>query len=433
MDTVANATAGLRRLSHNHAQLLERAGAFAGLPDGVSRYDLLHQLKRAAPQLGFPTRLVSLMEYLVQVTSECDWQGYEAPVAWPSNYQLMARFGISRTAVKDWVRLAQRAGLVLMRDSENGKRYGQRDKKTGLLLSAYGFDLSPMASRYEEFVALGDALELQHRQRRQLRRSVTADRREVRRLAADAIETGLGGYDWDAALVGARHTDTRDYDLAHLQALADRVREARQAVEKAWLQAKANQQAPQKVEESDPTGADERPHILPTTERKIEISRTYEAFREDVAPGVDNSGDDALDAVVQRSSERIRVELVIDALPELTTFMSREGEGAGWRDVHAAAMRARHVLKIHPRLWTQAVQALGIDNASAAMGYTLANHLDGRLHGTPGGYFHGLVERARSGQLHLRDSLWGKLGRPKCAAAKEAYVARRSGGRQLSP
>jgi hypothetical protein len=40
-----------------------------------------------------------------------------------------------------------------MRDSPNGKRYGKRDPK-GRIVEAYGFDLSPIAARYTEFVRL---------------------------------------------------------------------------------------------------------------------------------------------------------------------------------------------------------------------------------------------------------------------------------------
>jgi replication initiation protein RepC len=40
------------------------------------------------------------------------------------------------------------AGLITMRDSPNGKRYGRRDPK-GQIIEAYGFDLarSPRATR----------------------------------------------------------------------------------------------------------------------------------------------------------------------------------------------------------------------------------------------------------------------------------------------
>jgi replication initiation protein RepC len=41
-----------------------------------------------------------------------------------------------------------------MRDNEQGKRYGRRDPETKRIIEAFGFDLSPLARRYHEFVRI---------------------------------------------------------------------------------------------------------------------------------------------------------------------------------------------------------------------------------------------------------------------------------------
>jgi hypothetical protein len=43
------------------------------------------------------------------------------------------------------------AGIFVIRDNEQGKRYGRRGPD-GRIIEAYGFDLSPLAQRYDEFV-----------------------------------------------------------------------------------------------------------------------------------------------------------------------------------------------------------------------------------------------------------------------------------------
>ena len=57
--------------------------------------------------------------------------------------------GLSPTQVKGINRALIEAGLITMKDSPNGKRYGRRDRQ-GRITEAYGFDLSPMAARHAD-------------------------------------------------------------------------------------------------------------------------------------------------------------------------------------------------------------------------------------------------------------------------------------------
>ena len=43
------------------------------------------------------------------------------------------------------------AGIFVMRDDPQGRRYGHRDEKTGRITKAFGFDLSLLAERHGEF------------------------------------------------------------------------------------------------------------------------------------------------------------------------------------------------------------------------------------------------------------------------------------------
>ena len=51
----------------------------------------------------------------------------------------------SRTAVQSLIRAAVRAGLVHMKDSGNGKRYGYRGDR-GEIIEAFGFDRAGTSS-----------------------------------------------------------------------------------------------------------------------------------------------------------------------------------------------------------------------------------------------------------------------------------------------
>jgi replication initiation protein RepC len=89
----------------------------------------------------------------VKKTQPQDWEEGSRPIAWPSAREQEEFLGLSDSQVKHLNRILFEAGVFVMRDNEQGKRYGRRgpDKK---ILEAFGFDLSPLAQRYDEFVRI---------------------------------------------------------------------------------------------------------------------------------------------------------------------------------------------------------------------------------------------------------------------------------------
>lgn len=127
MQTVHDGTGDVRRLADAQWAAARLAQAYVGLPEGVSKAMLLDRFERAAPRLGIGDGLVRLIRALVRVTQEQDWTGgVHRPIAWPSNDMLGEELQRSRTVIQGLIRAAVKAGLVHMKDSGNGKRYGYR-------------------------------------------------------------------------------------------------------------------------------------------------------------------------------------------------------------------------------------------------------------------------------------------------------------------
>jgi replication initiation protein RepC len=74
------------------------------------------------------------------------------PIAWPSARHQAEFLGLSPARVKQLNRALFEAGIFVMRDDEQGKRYGRRDSETNRIIETFGFNLWPLAPRYEEFV-----------------------------------------------------------------------------------------------------------------------------------------------------------------------------------------------------------------------------------------------------------------------------------------
>ena len=132
---------GFRRMTPGLLKADRTAGAFAGLPDGVTKAgQLLAAFKNATPQLGIAPRLVHAIDWLFRFNQPQDWEPGGRPIAWPSARMQQEALGLSPTQVKAINRELIELGLITMKDSPNGKRYGKRDPK-GRIIEAYGLSL----------------------------------------------------------------------------------------------------------------------------------------------------------------------------------------------------------------------------------------------------------------------------------------------------
>ena len=87
------------------------------------------------------------------MTQAQDWEQGRRPIVWASNNFLMEQTGFSLATLRRHVRRLCHVGVLSMKDSPNGKRWGRRDAD-GVIIEAYGFDLAPLAARAEEFKGL---------------------------------------------------------------------------------------------------------------------------------------------------------------------------------------------------------------------------------------------------------------------------------------
>src|SRR5512132_756599 len=193
--THARIAPGCRRLSPEHVQVQAIAERFEGLPEGVSKGQALAALKQAAQPLGISPRLRDAVDALFAFSQPQDWQPGARPIVWPSNRKLETALGLGRRQVQNVLNALIRANLITPVDSPTGRRWGQRDT-TGKIVEAYGFDLSPIALRHAEFVAIAERAAAEERERAALRRRLTIARKAIQQIAETAIEHQLIDRNW---------------------------------------------------------------------------------------------------------------------------------------------------------------------------------------------------------------------------------------------
>ena len=193
----AHAPSGFRRMTPGLLRADRTAERFEGLPEGVdSPGQLLAAFKAAAPRLGISPRLVHAVDWLFCFTQPQDWEPGERPIVWPSASMQEAALGLSERQTKRLNSALIEFGLVTMKDSPNGKRYGRRHEKTRRIIEAYGFDLSPLAARHAEFVRLAEEARAERIAMGRLRRRTTIARKAITQILETADEYGFEGEEW---------------------------------------------------------------------------------------------------------------------------------------------------------------------------------------------------------------------------------------------
>jgi replication initiation protein RepC len=410
--THARIAAGFRRLTPAHVQVQAIAERFEGLPEGVSKGQALAAFKQAARPLGLSPRLRDTVDVLFAFSTAQDWQPGARPIVWPSNRKLETALGLSRRQVQNVLSALIRAHLMTPVDSPTGRRWGHRDAKTGKIIEAYGFDLSPIGLRHAEFLAVAARAAAEERERAALRRQLTIARKAIQQIAETAIEHRLADRDWHYWLAEALAlvlTIRGDLPLDGVQAVVTEL-DQRRADGEAKLHAAFDSQ------QNAPAGAIECTPITTTNQPTTDKSATRNINSDELR----SSGSDSPTSPHPVSLEppqpaSITPKLVLSVSPRLKPYIFTASPG--WADIVEAADGLRQQLGISRPAWIDACQAMGRYQAATAVALIAAK---GETIRSPGGYLRGMITRAQNDELHLSNSLWGLARRDRSARTYDA-------------
>ena len=211
----------------------------------VHKWRLYRALTEAKDPLGVTDRALSVLHALLsfhqetaltlpagEKAGEADSPG-NGIVVFPSNKELSIRaHGMAPATLRRHLACLVEAGLIIRRDSPNGKRFARRGQG-GAIEDAFGFDLMPLVARAEEIENLAEEVRAENRAMALLREKITLTRRDVAKMIETGLEEGVPG-DWQgfhlryATLSGryARNLSRTDLEAlaSELAALATEIR-----------------------------------------------------------------------------------------------------------------------------------------------------------------------------------------------------------------
>ena len=153
----------------------------------VHKWNIFRAICTAKTRIGVTERALAVLDALLTFHPETVLTG-EGLVVFPSNQQLCLRaHGMPPATLRRHLAVLVDCGLIIRRDSPNGKRYARKDR-AGEIELAFGFDLSPLVARAEEFEAWAEEVQLEERALKLVREKITICRRDIAKMIATGIE-----------------------------------------------------------------------------------------------------------------------------------------------------------------------------------------------------------------------------------------------------
>jgi replication initiation protein RepC len=384
-------------LAHVAAQM----AASARQPNKVvHKWRIFRAICTARPALCVSERSLAVLNALLSFHPETTLAAEDDLIVFPSNEQLCLRtHGMPPSTLRRQLAALVDAGLIVRRDSPNGKRYARKGRG-GEITVAFGFDLSPLVARAEEFERIAEEIEAEARAVRLAKERITLCRRDIAKMIATGIEeaipthrAGQGPASWQevhAAFRGLVEGISRNAGLNELGGAA----EALSSLADDVLNLLENHVQITIISANE--SQNERHQQNPNPNSPIELEPGLQKGR--AARG---ESDPQTPATTERAYP---LGMVLSACPDIADYA--KGGIANWRDFLATAAVVRPMLGISPSAWEEARTVMGEAEAAVVVACLLQRSSTIQ---SAGGYLRELTRKAGEGEFSLGPVLMAQI------------------------
>ncbi|MBY5317108.1 replication initiation protein RepC [Rhizobium leguminosarum] len=355
-------------------------------PDAsVDKWKIFRALCEAKEMVGVSDRALAVLNALLTFYPKNEIAEANGFVVFPSNEQLSLRtHGMAGTTLRRNLAMLVEAGLIIRRDSPNGKRFARRNGEGGLG-EAFGFSLAPLLVRAREIEAQAAQVMAAKLEWKRLRERLTLCRRDITKLIEIALEEEIAG-EW---IEMQKHFNLLSASLprrpsaAEMESLLADLEAFRELIVKT-LESKS------KTEKSDANDSQNGRHI----------HNSNPHLKSELEPGFETKQGEKPEEEPQHWREPPKsfpLAMVLQACPEIIAYGPGGGIGS-WRDLMAAAVIVRSTLGVSPSAYQLACDIMGPENAATVIACILerGGHIN-----SAGGYLRDLTRRAERGEFSL--------------------------------
>ncbi len=399
-----SSTTPFGRRSLTLAHVASQAVAKARPPEkAVHKWQVFRAICTARARAGVSERALAVLDALLSFHPETTLSG-EGLIVFPSNQQLALRaHGMAPATLRRHLAALVDCGLIIRRDSPNGKRFARKGQG-GTIEMAFGFDLSPLVARSEEFEAWAEEVHAEERALRLVRERITLCRRDIAKMIVTGTEEG----------VPTRRAGQGPADWAEVHRLYRGILER--------LPRSASREELEPIAEELTLLADEILNLLEShiktqktsanesqTERHIQNSNPNHPI--DLEPGFRESRGTRSEPSPEPSrppQQAYPLGMVLEACPDIVDYA--KGGIANWRDFLGVAAVVRSMLGISPSAWEAAQTVMGELPAAIVVAAILQK---GAAIASAGGYLRELTRKAEAGEFTLGPMLMALIGSRK--------------------
>ena len=339
----------------------------------ISKWDALRELATARASFGLTDRDLTVLQALLSFYPGTNLDQPEKLIVHPSNESICDRLnGMPCSTMRRHLAKLVSVGVIARRDSPNGKRYVRRSASGPM---AYGFDLSPLAHRFDDFAELAQQVREDEQRLNDLRHSISLMRRDLRGLLEfPEIDLSAVSHQHHQGLLdGVSRQLRRKLDL---EALAEIAHVLKQSLSELTDLLAAQPIAASVTEEMSTSPAENEQHYQNQTKYSYESEIEAETQAHTV-----EGGDIALPEVLSVCSE-------------ITSYS--EDPVRHWPDFLLLAEKVRPMIGISAGAWQRAQQQMGTATAAVVLAAILQRLGSIR---SPAAYLQALAKKASAGQF----------------------------------
>ena len=372
-----------------------------------NKWKLFRTICEARQALDVSDRSLTVLDALLSFYPSEELCSSNSLIVFPSNAQLSIRArGMTAATLRRHLAALVEAGLILRRDSPNGKRFARRSS-AGEINQAFGFSLTPLVSRAKELEDIAGRVIADRELIRARREQISLCRREITKLIQAALDERVEG-EWNTLhnlFRSLLSSFPRRPSIDDLEALLSRLTKLRSKIIKLLEDHYKSQNMSSNESQN---------------ERHIEDSKTNCGFESEGdyetsgrAPSSPrNEADDRRG--YQKKSHRggqsivppsLSLDAVLRACPEIKHY-GPGGSIKSWRDLVVAGSILGSMLQINQLGFKAACRSMGPENTAIVIAYIYERGGDVK---SAGAYLKDLSRRACAGQFSVAPMLLSLL------------------------
>ncbi|QDG94346.1 replication initiation protein RepC (plasmid) [Rhizobium sp. NIBRBAC000502774] len=366
-----------------------------------NKWKLFRAVCEAREELNVSDRSLSVLDALLSFYPSEELTAKNDLIVFPSNAQLSIRArGMTAATLRRHLAALVDAGLILRKDSANGKRFARRSR-AGEINEAFGFNLAPLLARANEIEGIAAKITADREYFRATRERISLCRRDITKLIQLALDGRVKG-EW-----GHLHDRFRTFlaslprrpSLDELELLLGRLVDLRATIIKLLDQHDKTQKMSAKESQNERHIQDSQTQSISESERPINSSSALD--KDECASSrvtTRNAIEPLRNTRAQSLKPSVPLDIVLRACPEIHPY-GPGGSISTWRDFVAATAVLRPMLQISSSAFHEACVALGTENTGIAIACIFEK---GAAINSAGAYLRNLTKRASLQQFTVK-------------------------------